>query len=267
MSWDDGPSNYSSALIDTLAQYNVKVTFFLIGERLDRGDAGYIAAAKKAYAAGHTIGSHTYTHPYMTTLTDDQIRIEMLKTEAAIYRTLGIYPRYMRLPYSDVNERVFRVIQNMGYLNIFTSLDPNDSVYAYGSTPLAIEQNYVATVSSANAQAQQTSFISDMHDTLQTSVNQTAYILNYVQKSSKFKFVPITQCVSAGVGKGSTAQGYRTYKCGDGICDGSQETCATCPQDCGKCPAGTTYKGPSLTTTATPTVFDPSSGAGSGGGA
>lgn len=249
MSFDDGPSDFTNELIDNLNSAGVKATFFLIGSKIDN-NASYAAIVKKAYNSGHMIGSHTYTHPYLTHLTDDDIRTEMIKTDKAIFNAIGVYPRYMRCPYSDIDQRVYAVIQSMGFLNIFTSLDPDDSDLATNN-PSQIANNYVSTVK-ANAPAS-TNFISTQHDTLEPSVNQVPQIVAYVKGNSTFSIVPMPSCVTAGsTGSHNTNSGYRALTCGDGFCDGYIEDCATCPKDCGTCPSGTAYTYAS--TTATPTA-------------
>ena len=59
LTFDDGPSENTKRILDILAQYNAKATFFITGANEDCRP--YI---KEAYEAGHTIGLHTYTHDY-----------------------------------------------------------------------------------------------------------------------------------------------------------------------------------------------------------
>lgn len=57
LTFDDGPGEFTNALLDTLAKYNVKVTFFVTG----RGDD---ATIKREFDEGHTVALHTWSHNY-----------------------------------------------------------------------------------------------------------------------------------------------------------------------------------------------------------
>lgn len=59
LTFDDGPGPYTQKILNTLAKYNVKATFFVTYQRSARP---YINLIKKEYDAGHAIGVHTYTH-------------------------------------------------------------------------------------------------------------------------------------------------------------------------------------------------------------
>jgi len=59
LTFDDGPSQYTAQLLDVLAKYNVKVTFFVTGNRSE-----YRASITRAFNEGHTIAAHTYCHNY-----------------------------------------------------------------------------------------------------------------------------------------------------------------------------------------------------------
>ena len=59
LTFDDGPSENTKKILDILAEYDAKATFFITGA--NEQCRPYI---KEAYDAGHTIGLHTYTHNY-----------------------------------------------------------------------------------------------------------------------------------------------------------------------------------------------------------
>lgn len=60
LTFDDGPSRQmTSRLLDVLARFDARATFFMIGAFAAR-DPGLVRAV---HAAGHTVGNHTYTHP------------------------------------------------------------------------------------------------------------------------------------------------------------------------------------------------------------
>lgn len=57
LTYDDGPGDYTNALLDVLAEYDVKATFFVTG----RGDD---ATIKREFDEGHTVALHTWSHNY-----------------------------------------------------------------------------------------------------------------------------------------------------------------------------------------------------------
>ena len=61
LTFDDGPSHNTGKILDTLAQFDAKATFFLIGENLTECGIEY---AKRAVSEGHLLGMHTQTHCY-----------------------------------------------------------------------------------------------------------------------------------------------------------------------------------------------------------
>lgn len=60
LTFDDGPSSNTAAILDTLAQYNVKATFFVVGKEDEESQEMY----KRIVNEGHTLGMHSYSHKY-----------------------------------------------------------------------------------------------------------------------------------------------------------------------------------------------------------
>ncbi len=88
----------------------------------------YPNTVRRAYQEGHQICSHSYDHPALTTKSDDQIRSQMRRTDAALDRILGMDFNYIvRPPYGDVNGRVLSVLGNdFNAPSIIWSVDPYD---------------------------------------------------------------------------------------------------------------------------------------------
>src|SRR5690349_9797995 len=71
LTYDDGPNDpHTLNLLDVLAKYDVKATFFLIGKHVGAKPE----IARRIAAAGHTIGNHTYTHPNLPLCSAERIR-------------------------------------------------------------------------------------------------------------------------------------------------------------------------------------------------
>ena len=95
MTFDDGPhATNTPRLLDILRRRNIKATFYVIGENVDR----YPHLTRRIVAEGHEIGNHTYTHRNLKSLNDRQVLTEMTRTRSSIIRATGIAPRTMRPP-------------------------------------------------------------------------------------------------------------------------------------------------------------------------
>ena len=107
--FDDGPSEITTnRLLEELKQHDAKVTFFVLGNRVEANQN----TLKKAYQEGHEIGSHTYNHRNLLLL-NDYTRIQEIKeTNQAIENVIGIKPTLLRPPYGNINEET-KKISNM----------------------------------------------------------------------------------------------------------------------------------------------------------
>jgi peptidoglycan/xylan/chitin deacetylase (PgdA/CDA1 family) len=68
--------------------------------------ADRIASVQHAYAAGHMIGSHTWSHPDLTTFSAAQIQDQMFRMEEAFLRIIGVKPGFLRPPSGYYNKNV-----------------------------------------------------------------------------------------------------------------------------------------------------------------
>ena len=89
MTFDDGPNPHATPkLLDLLDQLNLRVTFFVLGERVKANPA-----ILKRIAARHEIGNHTWSHKAFACLSDEKIREELRTTHKAIEEASGVTPR------------------------------------------------------------------------------------------------------------------------------------------------------------------------------
>ncbi len=90
LTFDDGPSKYTSKLLDVLKKYNVKATFFVTGYGSD-------AMIKREYDEGHTVGLHSYTHEYCKIYkTVDGFFDDLYKVQNRVKRITGHTSYLMR---------------------------------------------------------------------------------------------------------------------------------------------------------------------------
>jgi peptidoglycan/xylan/chitin deacetylase (PgdA/CDA1 family) len=98
LTYDDGPSFYTSNLLSYLDQAKLKSTFFVVGSRV----ISFPAVLQSEYMAGHQIGVHTWSHPSLTTLSNEEIIAELGWSKKVIKDVLGVTPNTMRPPYGDI---------------------------------------------------------------------------------------------------------------------------------------------------------------------
>ena len=92
--FDDGPSEHTELALQALASVNKTGLFFVTGSQAVQ----YPQVLKKAADAGHEIGSHSWSHKALTTLTNGQIVAELVWTSKIIKEITGKTPTFMRPP-------------------------------------------------------------------------------------------------------------------------------------------------------------------------
>ena len=86
LTFDDGPHPpYTDRLLDVLAKHNVKATFFMIGDRIER----HPETVYRAIAEGHQIGNHSYSHPLLGFLPPKSVQREIERTDKLL-RQIGV---------------------------------------------------------------------------------------------------------------------------------------------------------------------------------
>jgi len=95
LTFDDGPSESTPAILDILAQYRVRATFFQVGANVDR----LPEIACSVAAAGHGIGNHSYTHPLFCFRSPAFIEADLRRAQQATRARTGVEPRWFRAPY------------------------------------------------------------------------------------------------------------------------------------------------------------------------
>ncbi|KAI8887549.1 carbohydrate esterase family 4 protein [Backusella circina FSU 941] len=128
LTYDDGPLTPDAGewaepnLYNFLANYSQKAGLFYIGSNVIAAPA----AAQRALSNGHTICVHTWSHPAMTSQTNDQVVAELYWTLKAIKEVTGITPKCWRPPYGDVDDRVRAIAWQMGLTTVIWDEDTND---------------------------------------------------------------------------------------------------------------------------------------------
>ncbi|RIA84559.1 Carbohydrate Esterase Family 4 protein [Glomus cerebriforme] len=189
LTFDDGPTEFTNTLLDFLETKNAKVTFFVIGSRVVENPE----ILQKAVNAGHQIAIHTWSHPALTTQSNEQIIAELKWTEAAIKAAVGITPKYMRPPFGDYDDRVRGIATQLGYKIVIWDEDTNDWMSADDKTFQLtwIEGNFTQWVK----QPSTTGHISLEHDLYKQTAERAQLAVPIVQGAG-FTIKPVAVCTN-----------------------------------------------------------------------
>ncbi len=144
LTFDDGPHPYYTAeILDILKEFNVKATFFFVGQNIEN----YPEAAEKVYFAGHEIGNHTYTHHRVRAMERGELVRELERCDDEIYRLYEYKSRLFRPPEGALDDDVESIARNMDYSIILWSVDTRDWE---GNSPAIIYQNVIKNVRSGD---------------------------------------------------------------------------------------------------------------------
>lgn len=119
LTFDDGPSVYTPGLLDILQESNVQATFFVLGQSVRIQSETVL----RMHEEGHQVANHTWNHPNLTQLPDDQIVKQLKDTNDLVYRITGEEMTLFRPPYGAYNDHV-RASSDMPV--ILWSVDPLD---------------------------------------------------------------------------------------------------------------------------------------------
>lgn len=100
LTFDDGPSKQTEAVLDILDEYGVKATFFVVGKEGEN----VAKRLQMIYERGHTIGMHSYSHDYADIYESvEAFRADFLKSKQYIYEATGVETKVFRFPGGSSN--------------------------------------------------------------------------------------------------------------------------------------------------------------------
>lgn len=175
LTFDDGPHpQYTPEMLEVLREKNVKATFFLLGEEVEK----HPEIVKKIHEEGHVIGNHSYKHEQLSKLTMEKACAQVNRTNDLIYNITGVYPSYLRPPFGDWHEKL-DCEANM--VEVLWDVDPLDwSV-----------QDHAKIVNKVLKNVKENDIIL-MHDGYETSVTAAKEIIDTLQKQG-YEFVTVDE--------------------------------------------------------------------------
>jgi len=263
LTFDDGPSDYTNKAMDLLKAAGFHATFFVNGDNYSKiGDR--TEEVTRMLAEGHQIGSHTWSHPFLSKLSDAEVKSQMYRLENALYDIIGKIPTYMRPPYFDYNNNTVAALGSIGYKVVNADIDTNDWKYN-------TEETYQTAVSAFREGLNKGGSITLMHDVHANTIDRILPEIIEVVQEHGLKAVPVGECLGESsskwyrgardpasvtivplpstptatatasarpqptgvVGPGGACGGAENYVCGTGNCCSQYGYCGTDSQYCG----------------------------------
>lgn len=123
LTFDDYLGDKVYPLLDVLDQCNVKATFFIIGNSIEHN----ADVLKELVNRGHQAANHTWDHYNNHTLTDDEIRAQLISTRLFTEKYGGQSAPFFRPPGGYYNDNMVRIAQNTGMQTVLWSLNSTDA--------------------------------------------------------------------------------------------------------------------------------------------
>lgn len=130
LTFDDGPTRYTSEVLDILEREGVPATFFSLGENIVKNPRIF----ERIVAEGHMVGNHTMTHTDFYANDNFRNREELIGTDRIMRSSAGYATRLFRIPEGDPDNNPLAVLQaqQLGYLHVDMNIDTRDWTYASG---------------------------------------------------------------------------------------------------------------------------------------
>lgn len=196
LTFDDGPSSNTGKILDILAEYDVKATFFVVGKEEEK----YQPLYKRIVEEGHTLAMHSYSHKYNEIYQSKESYVEDLtKLQEFLYDTTGVWCRYCRFPGGssntvsrvDMHELIgYLEEQDMSYFDWNVSSGDASSAYI---SPEAIVRNSTANLGEFHEAMILLHDASDKDST----VEALPRLIEQIQAMEDTKIVPITDDTGA----------------------------------------------------------------------
>jgi peptidoglycan/xylan/chitin deacetylase (PgdA/CDA1 family) len=123
LTFDDGPSAWTEAVLDTLVVHGARATFFVIGSLA--ADRAHVL--QRMIVDGHEVGNHTWSHPRLAQDCDDQrVHAELEQTNDVLAEIIGRVPHRFRAPQYNVDGRVEAIASRLGLSHTRGDVRPPD---------------------------------------------------------------------------------------------------------------------------------------------
>jgi len=122
LTFDDGPSEWTLAVLEVLERHRILATFFFCGMNVER----HPDVARFVHSRGHEIANHTYSHPWLLPLPGRRIHAELARTQRVIEQTTGVRPHLFRPPYGCRAPGLLEVERQLGLTEVLWTVIGRD---------------------------------------------------------------------------------------------------------------------------------------------
>jgi peptidoglycan/xylan/chitin deacetylase (PgdA/CDA1 family) len=123
LTFDDGPHpKKTDKILDLLEKYDIRATFFVIGQNA----VYYPAPLKRTASLGHEIGNHTFRHEGIAKMSEEMLEKELRDTEKIIFELTETPVRLFRPPEGACSENILAAAKNEEYPIILWTIDTRD---------------------------------------------------------------------------------------------------------------------------------------------
>ena len=177
--WGD---EQTETILKILKKYDVKTTFFLVGEWVEK----YPKSVKAIKKAGHDVENHSDTHPHLPQLSDENILKELNSCNNKIEKITGKKPTLFRPPYGDYNNNLIEIATS---INMYTIQWNIDSLDWKDPTPQAMVETINSKLDSGS--------IILLHNGAVNTPKALPMIIESIQKQG-YEIVPISKLLLQG---------------------------------------------------------------------
>ena len=122
LSFDDGPSEYTQQVLDILAEYDCRATFFMVGTNMNNMPE----MVKTVYESGNEVGLHTWRHNDLTQMNADAIVRNLQLCQNIVLEQTGTTARWLRPPYGKVGPGTYGACNALGMYIATWTIDSRD---------------------------------------------------------------------------------------------------------------------------------------------
>ena len=196
---DDGPSIHTEDYLVALGTQNINATFFVLGQQLE----AFPDVLQKIVDSGHSVAHHSYDHPVFTTLTEEQIGEQVVKTNNLIEAQIGKSVKFFRPPQGEVDDNVITILSSYNLTVVNWDVDSNDWKVAYSpeqeailaegnTTPISNEES--VKLATDGALDTSTGHILLGHD-IHTVILDNLEVIVKTYQDAGFTFVKLHECL------------------------------------------------------------------------
>ena len=181
ITFDDGPTPFTEKILNTLHNYSVPATFFIIGKNV-KGNENIL---KQTLSEGHTVGNHTFTHSFFIDFKNTkQFKEELNKTDAAFFDVSGQHLKLFRPPYGVTTPHLVKAAKALNYKIVGWNIRSLDTT----------KDNEDIIFKRIKEQIKPGAIIL-LHDTSEKTNNVLSRLLEFL-KETQFKVVPLQELLN-----------------------------------------------------------------------